>query len=89
MKIGLVRIQAYLADRRAQFEQEGKLVALTDCIYEEEVHLDSIQIDELESAILKLDDSKTEVQDHLLEVSLGDEGEHKFTFVSQLLEPEF
>ena len=48
-----------------------------------------IQMDELESAVPKLDNHKANVQDPLLEVNLGDEGEHKPTYVSQLLEPDF
>ena len=62
MKASLVRMQTYLTDRRVQFQQSN----LTDCVYEEEkIQLDSIQLDDLESAIPKLDDSKAEVQDPL------------------------
>ena len=46
-------------------------------------------MDDLEPAIPKLNDSRDEVQDRLQEVNLGDENEHKPTFISQLLKPKF
>ena len=59
-------MEAYLADRRAQFEQEGKSAVLADYIFEEEeIQLDSIQLDDLKPIILKLDDFKVKVQDPL------------------------
>ena len=39
-------------------------------------------MDELKPAISKLDDSKAKVQEPLLEVNLGDKGEHIPTFGS-------
>ena len=51
--------------------------------------MDAIQLDDLEPAIRKLDDSKAEVQDPLQKVNLGNKNEHKPTFFSQLLKPEF
>ena len=90
VKANLARVEAYLADRRAQLELPKKSVALVDCIVEsKEVQLDAIQLDDLEPAIPKLDDSLVEVQDPLQEVNLGEENKHKPNFVSQLLEPEF
>ena len=50
--------------------------------------MDVIQLDDLKSVTPKLDDSKSEVQDSLQEVNLGDKNEHKPMFVSQLLKPE-
>ena len=65
-------------------------MALVECtLEEEELYLDAIQLDELEPANKKLDDLMAEVQDPLREVNLGDEGENKHTYISQLLEPEF
>ena len=51
--------------------------------------MDAIQLDDLEPANPKLDDSLAEVQDPLLEVNLGDENEHKPTFINQLFDLEF
>ena len=51
--------------------------------------MDAIQLDDLKPAILKLDDSMAKVQHPLQEVNLGDENEHRPTFVSLWLEPEF
>ena len=48
-----------------------------------------VQLDDLEPAIPKLDDSLVEVQDPLQEINLGDKNKHKPTFISQLLEPKF
>ena len=90
VKAILARVEACLADRRDQFKLLEKSVAFVDYIVEiKEVQLDAIQLDDLELAILKLDDSLAEVQDPLQEVNLGDENEHKPTFISQLLEPKF
>ena len=90
VKASIARVETYLADWRAQLGLLEKSVALTDCTMEsKEVQLDVIQLDDLEFANPKLDDSLAEVQDPLLEVNLGDENEHKPTFISQLLEPEF
>ena len=90
VKASLARVEAYLVSRRAQLRLEEKSVALTDCTVEsKKIQLDAIQFDDLELAILKLDDSMAEVQDPLQEVNLGDKNEHKPTFVSQLLELEF
>ena len=90
IKTSLAKVEAYLADRRAQFGLRENLVALAECTLEsKELYLDAIQLDEVEPAIKKLDDSMAEVQDPLREVNLGDEGENKPTYISQLLEPEF
>ena len=88
VKASLARMYAYLDDRNAQpMDNES---CLAECVQEEEIPIgDVIQLDELESATQKLDDNKADVQDLLLEVNLGDEGKHKPTFVSQLLEPDF
>ena len=46
---------------------------LVNCVYEEEeIQSDSIQQNDLEFGIPKLDDFKAEVQDPLYEVNLGD-----------------
>ena len=83
-------MEAYLADRKAQLGLEGNLVAFAYCVFEkEEIQLATIQLDDLEPVTLKLDDSKAKVQDPLQKVNLRDKTEHKPTFVSQLLEPEF
>ena len=90
VKASLARVEAYLANRRVQLELRKNSVALAECTLEsKELQLDAIQLDELKPAIPKLDESLAEVQDPLREVKLGDEGEHKPTFISQLLEPEF
>ena len=90
VKASLARVEAYLADRRAQLRIRESSVALAECTLEsKELYLDAIQLDELEPATKKLDDSMAEVQDPLREVNLGDEGENKPTYISQLLEPEF
>ena len=79
---------AYLADRNAL--PANSETCLAECVQEEEIPIgDVIQMDELESVVPKLDDNKADVQDSLLEVNLGNEGEHKPTYVSQLLEPTF
>ena len=58
-------------------------MALADCTVEsKEIQLKVIQLNDLEPAIPKLNDSMAEVQDPLQEVNLGDENEHKPTFVS-------
>ena len=90
VKASLARVEAYLADRKAQLGIRESSVALTECtLEEEELYLDAIQLDELEPANKKLDDLMAEVQDPLREVNLGDEGENKPTYISQLLEPDF
>ena len=90
VKASLARVKEYLADRRAQHGLSEKQEALADCTTDsKEIQLDAIQFDDLEPAISKLDDSMAEVLDLLQEVNLGDENEHKPTFVSQLLELEF
>ena len=62
IKAGLSRMEAYLADRIAQFGLFEQSVALTDCtIKSKEVQLDAIQLDDLEPANPKLDDSLAEV----------------------------
>ena len=89
-KANLARVEAYLADRRAQLGLLEKSVALTDCTIErKEIQLDAIQLDNLNPAIPKLNDSMVEVQDPFQEVNLGDENEHKPTFIGQLLKLEF
>ena len=89
VKASLARVEAYLADRRIQLGMEN-LVTHADCTMEvKELYLDAIQLDELEPASKKLDDSMAEVQDPLVEVNLGDEGENKPTYISKLLEPGF
>ena len=58
-------------------------MALANCMMEgKELQLDAIQLDEIETTILKVDDSLADVQDPLREVNLGNEGEHKTTFIS-------
>ena len=90
IKASLARVEAYLVNRRVQLGLRENLVVLAECTLEsKELHLDAIQWDELEPAIPKLDDALAEVQDPLREVNLGDEGENKPTYISQLLEPEF
>ena len=90
VKASLARVEAYLADRRAQFEGGENSVDHAECTVESrELYLDAIQLDELEPASKKLDDSMAEVQDPLVEVNLGDEGENKPTYLSELLNPEF
>ena len=46
-------------------------------------------MEELETTTAKLDDLKADVQDSILEVNLGNEGEYKPIYVSQLLDSEF
>ena len=83
-------MEAYLAHRRAQLGLRENSVALAEYTLEsKELYSDAIQLDELEPTIKKLDDSMEEVQDPLREVNLGDEGENKPTYISQLLEPKF
>ena len=90
VKASIARVEAYLADQRAQLRLLEKSVALADCTIEsKEIQLDAIQLVDLEPAIPKLDDSLAKVHDPLQEINLGDEKEHKPTFISQLLEPEF
>ena len=90
VKASLATVEAYLADRRAQLGLRENSMALAECTLEsKELYSDAIQLDELEPAIKKLDDSMAKVQDPLREVNLGDEGENKPTYISQLLEPEY
>ena len=90
LKASLARVEAYLAYRRAQLGLPKNSVALAEyTLGSKELQLDAIQLDELEPTTPKLDYSLGEVQDPLREVNLGDESEHKPTFISQLLEPEF
>ena len=90
VKASLAKVEAYLADRRAQLRIGENSVAHTKCTLEsKELYLDAIQLDELEPANKKLDDSMAEVQDPLREVNLGDEGENKPTYISQLLDLKF
>ena len=83
VKASLARVEAYLADRRAQLGIGENSVAHTECTLEsKELYLDAIQLDELEPATKKLDDLMAEVQDPLREVNLGDEGKNKPTYIS-------
>ena len=76
-------METYLADRKVQLGLKENSVAFAECTLEnKELHLDAIQLDELEPAIPKLDDALAKVQDHLREVNLGDEGENKPTYIS-------
>ena len=62
VKASLARVEAYLADWRAQFGLPKNSMALAECTLEsKELQLDAIQLDELELAISKLDDSLAEV----------------------------
>ena len=90
VKASLARVEAYLADRRAQLGLRESSVALAQCTLEnKELYFDAIQLDELEPSVKKLDESMAEVQDPLREVNLGNEGENKPTYISQFLELEF
>ena len=90
VKASLARVEAYLADRRAQLGIGENSMAHAMCTLEsKELYLDAIQLDELEPANKKLDDSMAEVQDPLREINFGDEGENKPTYISQLLDLEF
>ena len=61
-RANLARVEAYLADRRAQFEGGENSVDHAECTVEsKELYLDAIQLDELEPANQKLDDSMAEV----------------------------
>ena len=83
VKASLARVEASLVDRRAQLGLRESSVVLAECMLEsKELYLDAIQLDELELAIKKLDDSMVEVQDLLRKVNLGDEGENKPTYIS-------
>ena len=62
VKASLARVEAYLADQSAQLRLPKKSVVLADCIVErKEVQLDVIQLDDLESASRKLEDSLAKV----------------------------
>ena len=64
VKASVARVEANLADRRSQLGQLEKLVALADCTMEsKQVQSNAIQLDDLEPANPKLDDSLAEVQD--------------------------
>ena len=52
VKASLARVEAYLADWRAQLGIKESSMALTECtLEEEELYLDTIQLDDLEPPI--------------------------------------
>ena len=62
VKASLARVEAYLADQRVQLGLKENSVTLAECTVEsKELHLDAIQLDGLEPAILKLDESLAKV----------------------------
>ena len=61
VKASLARVEAYLDDRKAQLGLKENSVALAECTLEsKELYSDVIQLDELEPAIKKLNDSMAE-----------------------------
>ena len=91
LKAFVARIAAYMLEKRLMRldeSSEGLTVNTTECIYEEEdldVDQDVIRLEDLETAPAKLDDLKADVQDPLEEVNLGEEGQFKPVYVSELL----
>lgn len=49
---------------------------------------DALEIEEMELVPIKMDDSKAEVQDPLLEIDLGTEDNHQPIYINGLIEPE-
>ncbi|CAL2228519.1 unnamed protein product [Prunus armeniaca] len=49
---------------------------------------DALELKEVELAPSEMDDSKTEVQDPLLEINLGTKDNHRPIYISGLMEPE-
>ena len=72
----------YLVEKKLRF---GSAINKAECIMED-VAEEEIKFEELRPAHLKMDDSKAEGQDPLIEVNLGTKEEPRPTFVSGLLE---
>lgn len=89
------RLMAALSRKLLVYATEESLydIAEAECVTEEDgqepEEEDMIGLEELEATPAKMDDLKVDVQDPLEEVNLGDEGDKKPTFISQLLLEEF
>ena len=67
------------------------LTATADCVFEDESHRLILQANKFNSvppAPKKMEDDKAEVQDPLLFINLGDQNDHRPTFISSLLSEE-
>ncbi|XP_059663595.1 uncharacterized protein LOC132309293 [Cornus florida] len=86
----MARLRAYLAERRAMLWSDMS-ANMAEIIEEGESGdcRDVIRLEELDAAPAKLEDLKADVQDPLLEINLGAEEEHRPTYISDLLEPDF
>ena len=78
------KLSAYLTEERIQSQEDMATPSSLDVA----INTSEITMEELDRAPMKLEDLKAEVQDPLLEIDLGTDGNPKPTYISQFLSEE-